>query len=162
MLCLDIPIFTVDQPEQQRSECDNATNAVRRAYADVVDYTVNSIQMQFSDLPYSVGQIPGLQTSDSLLDQVRLTIDGNTAACAKCGPHRKYLPEIVLVDETLYISVRDSLPSRLLVTKAMGLNVLKHLHDDILTAHLGYKRTLMRACDRMFWQGMTKDIFDYV
>ncbi|MCP3681386.1 MAG: transposase family protein [bacterium] len=39
--------------------------------------------------------------------------------------------------------------------------VMRSLHDDLLAGHLGIAKTLAQICQRYFWDGMIRDIYDW-
>ena len=53
---------------------------------------------------------------------------------------------------------------RLYVLKVGGIReqIMKHLHDDILSGHMGIERTYIRICQRYYWEGMKVDVGRHV
>jgi transposase InsO family protein len=155
------PYFATSEPEE--SETEKSGPAIdKRDYADVVDYGIRRIQAHIDDLPWQLEQLPKLQRDDSLLGYVRLAISEDPTAVDKIGPYKNVLSNIELEDDILFLKATDQFPKRLLVTQEMGMKLLPTLHDSIIAGHLGFRRTLKRARDRVFWPGMTKDISEYL
>jgi hypothetical protein len=40
--------------------------------------------------------------------------------------------------------------------------VLKEMHDVPYVGHLDYQKTITTVRSQFFWQGMKKDVFDYI
>ena len=121
-----------------------------REYADVIDFQVNCISTQLEDMPWNVDDIPDLQRRDSILGYVRLAKQGDENAVTNCGPYRRLLDKIILAEDILFLDATTEHPRRVLITKAMSQKLLPLLHDNILSGHLGFKRTLKRARERVF------------
>jgi hypothetical protein len=101
--------------------------------------------------------------ADPLLLKVREAIQTRNFDPKTLGPYTQYMDEIVLDNDVLVRRTSNARGSqRVLVTQDMGMQLMPQLHDSIFAGHLGLKRTLQRARDRLFWPGMTKGITDYV
>jgi hypothetical protein len=51
---------------------------------------------------------------------------------------------------------------RLVVPRQIHKSVIYACHNDVITGHLGYKRTLLRVQQRYWWPRMTKDVRWYI
>jgi hypothetical protein len=152
---------TYARPENEISDDEEAGIDSGRSYADAVDFCISSITTHLGSLPWNLEDLPRLQCNDPLLGYVFLAKNGDSTAIEKTGPYRKHLDSIIIDGDVLFMKSGEH-PRRVLITKTMSEKLLPKIHDDCLSGHLGYKRTLKRARDRVFWPGMSRNIDDYV
>jgi transposase InsO family protein len=106
------------------------------------------------------------QRSDPMTSRIISHLEGNTPFIPKIKPNCS-IDEFYLDDNILYrlprISSKISKVSAQVVIPRTLVNLaLRISHDNPITVHQGYLRTLERTRDNFYWPNMARDIKSYV
>ena len=99
------------------------------------------------------------QKRDNFLGPIYSLLENNTAQAKLTTKMLDIATKFVLDNGLLYYQGSDAQPLKIAVPKVRIPEILEAFHDDTLSGHLGYKRTLTKIKERFYWPAISSDVW---